>query len=248
MSRTVICSSRDGSQLRDSKCSSPTTPKPETTRPCSMKPCPPASCKDIQLNAGVQLDGEQTLSVQGKELNVYCHAMMSKEPKEYISLLTGPSDNFAEIHPKRLRDPTKCPTNGSHFDACDCEDEDHKMSGGSYFSKLRVDLSAMRIIADDKQFAAVTGLNPPSYGTAGDCYSAQGNCPQGRFSINLQGTGIRLTSKVMWGSTGQAYSQIIYRFPDRRRIIGKCGGRCGFCSHQNYGGLMIELSEDGDGG
>ena len=46
----------------------------------------------------------------------------------------------------RLRDPRKCPTNGSHFDACDCEDEDHKMSGGSYFSKLRVDLSAMRII------------------------------------------------------------------------------------------------------
>ena len=36
---------------------------------------------------------------------------------------------------------------------------------------------------------------------------------QGRFSINLQDTGIKLTSKVMWGSTGQAYSQIIYRYP-----------------------------------
>ena len=35
---------------------------------------------------------------------------------------------------------------------------------------------------------------------------------QGRFSINLKGTGIRLTSKVMWGSTGKAYSQIIYRY------------------------------------
>ena len=36
---------------------------------------------------------------------------------------------------------------------------------------------------------------------------------QGRFSINLRDTGIKLTSKVMWGSTGQAYSQIIYRYP-----------------------------------
>ena len=46
----------------------------------------------------------------------------------------------------RLRDPRKCPANGSHIDACDCEDEDFKLSGGSYFFKLRVDLSAMKII------------------------------------------------------------------------------------------------------
>nr|XP_058944082.1 A disintegrin and metalloproteinase with thrombospondin motifs 9-like isoform X2 [Pocillopora verrucosa] len=249
-SRTVICLSRDGSPVRDSNCLSPTTPKPETTRSCSMKACPPASCKDLQLNAGLQVDGEQTLTVQGKELQVYCHAMMSKEPKEYITLKTGHSDNFAEIYPKRLRDPRKCPANGSHIDACDCEDEDFKLSGGSYFYKLRVDLSAMKIISEDKQFAVKRGLNPPSYGTAGDCYSAQGNCPQGRFSINLKGTGIRLTSKVMWGSTGQAYSQIIYRYREAEglRVRGKCGGRCGTCSHEEYGGLTIELSEDGDGG
>lgn len=215
-----------------------------------MKACPPASCKDLQLNAGLQVDGEQTLTVQGKELQVYCHAMMSKEPKEYITLKTGHSDNFAEIYPKRLRDPRKCPENGSHIDACDCEDEDFKLSGGSYFYKLRVDLSAMKIISEDKQFAVKRGLNPPSYGTAGDCYSAQGNCPQGRFSINLKDTGIRLTSKVMWGSTGKAYSQIIYRYREAEglRVRGKCGGRCGTCSHEEYGGLTIELSEDGDGG
>lgn len=35
-------------------------------------------------------------------------------------------------------------------------------------------------LAEDKQFAVKRGLNPPSYGTAGDCYSAQGNCPQVR--------------------------------------------------------------------
>lgn len=31
---------------------------------------PPASCKDLQLNAGLQVDGEQTLTVLGKELQV----------------------------------------------------------------------------------------------------------------------------------------------------------------------------------
>ena len=46
----------------------------------------------------------------------------------------------------RLRNSRKCPANGSHFDECDCEDEDYKLSGASYFSKLRIDLSAMRII------------------------------------------------------------------------------------------------------
>ena len=32
---------------------------------------------------------------------VYCHAMMSQEPKEYITLRTGPANNFAEIYAKR---------------------------------------------------------------------------------------------------------------------------------------------------
>jgi len=100
--------------------------------------------------------------------------------------------------------------------------------------------------AEDKQFAVTRGLNPPPYGTAGDCYSAQGKCPQGRFSINLQDTGIKLTSKVMWGSTGQAYSQIIYRYPEGLKVIGKCGGRCGVCSPESNVGLQIEMVKEDD--
>jgi len=209
-----------------------------------MKPCPPKTCKEVQLIGGLQDDGEHILMVQGKELKVYCHAMMSDEPKEYITLKTGPAENFAEIYPKRLRNAWACPSNGSHVEECDCEDEDYKLSGGSYFTKVRLDLSAMRIIAEDKQFASTRGLNPPPYGTAGDCYSAQGNCPQGRFSINLKETGVRLTPKVMWGSTGQAYSQIIYRYPGGLQVIGKCGGRCGTCSPEAEVGLRVELEED----
>ncbi|KAJ7351111.1 A disintegrin and metalloproteinase with thrombospondin motif 9 [Desmophyllum pertusum] len=244
MKRAVKCFARNGTFLDDSYCTSPISSKPDHTRLCHMKACPPTSCKDIQSTIGVQTDGEQALFVQGKELQVYCHAMMSEKPKEYITLKTGPSDNFAEIYPKRLRNPRGCPANGSHFDECDCEDEDYKLSGGSYFSKLRIDLSTMKIIQEDKQFASTRGLNPPSYGTAGDCYSAQGKCPQGRFSINLQDTGIKLTSKVMWGSTGQGYSQIIYRYPEGLKVIGKCGGRCGICSPEADVGLKVEMVEE----
>ena len=52
----------------------------------------------------------------------------------------------------RLRDPHKCPANGSHFGQCDCEQEDYKLSGGSYFSKLRIDLTTMKIIGTFKHF------------------------------------------------------------------------------------------------
>lgn len=47
----------------------------------------------------------------------------------------------------RLRNAWECPSNGSHFEECNCEDEDNRMSGGSYFSKVRLDLSSMRIIS-----------------------------------------------------------------------------------------------------
>lgn len=244
MRRLVKCFARNGSYVDDSSCTTPTSRKPEDTRACQMKPCPPKTCKDIQLISGLQNDGEQSLNIQGRELQVYCHAMMSQEPKEYITLRTGPANNFAEIYPKRLRNAWQCPGNGSHVEECDCEDEDYQQSGASYYSKIRIDLSAMKIIPEDKEFASTRGLNPPAYGTAGDCYSAQGRCPQGRFSINLKETGIRLTSKVMWGSTGQAYSQIIYRYPEGQQVIGKCGGRCGICRPENDVGLKIELVED----
>lgn len=39
------------------------------------------------------------------------------------------------------------------------------------------------------------------FGEAGDCYS-RANCPQGRFSINLTGTGLRVSMKTVWKSHG----------------------------------------------
>lgn len=35
------------------------------------------------------------------------------------------------------------------------------------------------------------------YGKAGDCYSLT-ECPQGRFSIDLRGTALGLSSEIIW--------------------------------------------------
>jgi hypothetical protein len=38
---------------------------------------------------------------------------------------------------------------------------------------------------------------------------------QGRFSINLQGTGLELSPEVKWRTAGRSPSQLIYRYPVR---------------------------------
>lgn len=48
------------------------------------------------------------------------------------------------------------------------------------------------------------------YGEAGDCYSTA-NCPQGRFSINLQGTGLRVSPHTSWAGHGHRSSLWINR-------------------------------------
>ena len=48
------------------------------------------------------------------------------------------------------------------------------------------------------------------YGEAGDCYSTV-NCPQGRFSINLIGTGLRVSPYTGWVGQGNQPSLWLQR-------------------------------------
>jgi hypothetical protein len=57
------------------------------------------------------------------------------------------------------------------------------------------------------------------YGEAGDCYSTA-NCPQGRFSINLQETGLRVSPHTSWAGHGHRASLWINRL-DVIEIIAK---------------------------
>ncbi|EDO44376.1 predicted protein, partial [Nematostella vectensis] len=212
--------------------------RPVIRRVCQLIECTPRTCREIQLTSGLQADGEHVLQVQGKLLKIYCHGMTTDDPKEYISLKTGSKDNFAEVYTKKLLDPNQCPSNGKHVDSCACYSQDYIDSGSSYFTKLRIDIVKMKIIPDDFQFASTRGLKPPPYATAGDCYSRK-RCPQGRFSINLEGTGIELSPDVRWRSTGRSFTQLIYRYPEGKRVIAKCGGRCGMCSPATGIGLQV---------
>ena len=97
------------------------------------------------------------------------------------------------------------------------------------------------------------------YGEAGDCYSLA-NCPQGKFSINLTGTGLRVADHSSWIGVGNKPSvwlqriqvkyeptyninveNLIIHLQDNQIIYGKCGGYCGTCEPEHYKGLKLDV-------
>ena len=63
----------------------------------------------------------------------------------------------------------------------------------------------------DFSFArSIRGHHMVGYGEAGDCYSTA-NCPQGRFSINLLGTALRVSPHTSWAGHGNRPSLWINR-------------------------------------
>ncbi|GLD70061.1 A disintegrin and metalloproteinase with thrombospondin motifs 20 isoform X1, partial [Lates japonicus] len=81
---------------------------------------------------------------------------------------------------------------------------------------------------------------PVPFATAGDCYSAA-KCPQGQFSINLIGTGLKVAEATKWTSQGNYVSVKVHRSEDGTRIYGRCGGFCGKCIPQAHNGLLLEV-------
>lgn len=48
------------------------------------------------------------------------------------------------------------------------------------------------------------------FGTAGDCYSMS-DCPQGQFSIDLRGTGLKVVDDLDWHDHGHRTSSHVER-------------------------------------
>lgn len=71
----------------------------------------------------------------------------------------------------------------------------------------------MSLSENDYTFSWTKGAKRVKYGMAGDCYSRE-HCPQGRFSINLSGTQLKLSPDVTWAGTPGASMEIdnIVRF------------------------------------
>uniref|UniRef100_A0A8B9J3B1 ADAM metallopeptidase with thrombospondin type 1 motif 9 n=1 Tax=Amazona collaria TaxID=241587 RepID=A0A8B9J3B1_9PSIT len=215
--------------------------KPEERRTChNIHDCKSADfCKDIKNLKGVIEDGEYFLQVKGKTLKVYCSGMQTDSPKEYVTLVNGDAENFSEVYGYRLHNPTECPYNGSRREDCQCR-KDYTAAGFSTFSKVRLDLNTMQIITTDLQFARTHDGRPVPYATAGDCYSAA-KCPQGRFSIDLYGTGLSLTGTAKWLSQGNYAVSEIQKSPDGTKVVGKCGGYCGKCTPSSGTGLDVQV-------
>uniref|UniRef100_A0A672UQ41 ADAM metallopeptidase with thrombospondin type 1 motif 9 n=1 Tax=Strigops habroptila TaxID=2489341 RepID=A0A672UQ41_STRHB len=215
--------------------------KPEERRTChNVHDCKSAGfCKDIKNLKGVIEDGEYFLQVKGKTLKVYCSGMQTDSPKEYVTLVNGDEENFSEVYGYRLHNPTECPYNGSRREDCQCR-KDYTAAGFSTFSKVRLDLNTMQIITTDLQFARTHDGRPVPYATAGDCYSAA-KCPQGRFSIDLYGTGLSLTGTAKWLSQGNYAVSEIQKSPDGTKVVGKCGGYCGKCTPSSGTGLDVQV-------
>ncbi|XP_053508704.1 A disintegrin and metalloproteinase with thrombospondin motifs 9 [Ictalurus furcatus] len=237
MERMVQCYSEEG-ELSD-ECDS--SSKPETRRSCSNPDCIlPFSCRDVQMQNGVVSDGEQLLSVQGKARNIYCSEMHTESPKEYITLTTGEGENFSEVFAYRLMDPTQCPSNLIHREECQCR-RDYTAAGLSTFTRVRLDLSKMTVITTDWKYSYTREGHKVPFATAGDCYSAA-RCPQGRFRLNLSGTGFQVAENTQWISQGNYAVADIHKSQDGSRVTGMCGGYCGKCTPSSSSGLLIQVS------
>ncbi|XP_006779208.1 PREDICTED: A disintegrin and metalloproteinase with thrombospondin motifs 9 [Myotis davidii] len=215
--------------------------KPEERKTChNIYNCElPQSCREVKHLSGATEDGEYFLTVQGKLLKIFCAGMQSDHPKEYLTLVRGDAENFSEVYGHRLHNPTECPYNGSRREDCQCR-KDYTAAGFSSFQKIRIDLASMQIITTDLQFARTSEGHPVPFATAGDCYSAA-KCPQGRFSINLYGTGLSLTESARWISQGNYAVSNIKKSPDGTRVVGTCGGYCGKCTPSSGTGLEVQI-------
>uniref|UniRef100_A0A673ZNE9 ADAM metallopeptidase with thrombospondin type 1 motif 20 n=1 Tax=Salmo trutta TaxID=8032 RepID=A0A673ZNE9_SALTR len=215
-------------------------------RPESRAACRERECESLQYyflmytkmvkKLKISMDGEFYLKVKSRILQVciFCAEMQTHFPKEYITLRSGQTDNYSEVYGYRLLNPFECPYNGSRRQDCDCRN-DYSAAGYTLFNKVRLDISSLRIMTTDLRFSQTLLGRPVPFATAGDCYSAA-KCPQGQFSINLIGTGLKVAEATKWTSQGNYVS-----VKDGARIYGRCGGFCGKCIPQPHNGLLVQV-------
>uniref|UniRef100_A0A4W5Q4S7 ADAM metallopeptidase with thrombospondin type 1 motif 20 n=1 Tax=Hucho hucho TaxID=62062 RepID=A0A4W5Q4S7_9TELE len=214
--------------------------RPESQATCRERECQlVTSCREVQMIQGVRMDGEYYLKVKSRILQIYCAEMQTDFPKEYVTLRSGQTDNYSEVYGYRLLNPFECPYNDTRRQDCDCRN-DYSAAGYTLFHKVRLDVSSLRIMTTDLKFSQTLLGRPVPFATAGDCYSAA-KCPQGQFSINLIGTGLKVAEATKWTSQGNYVSVKVHRSEDGARIYGRCGGFCGKCIPQPHNGLLVHV-------
>ncbi|TSK13404.1 A disintegrin and metalloproteinase with thrombospondin motifs 20 [Bagarius yarrelli] len=236
MQRTVECLTDKNLPSKNCSLSS----RPHSQAACRLRHCElPSNCKELQMAEGIRKDGEHRLRVKSKVLQIYCAEMQTNFPKEYVTLRSSHTDNYSEMYGYRLINPFECPHNGSRRQDCACKN-DYRAVGYTLFYRVRLDISTMRIITTDIQFSKTLLGQPVPFGSAGDCYSAA-RCPQGQFSINLTGTGLKVSELTKWVPQGNYVAIKVHRSEDGTRIYGRCGGFCGKCLPHPHTGLHVQV-------
>ncbi|XP_057647833.1 A disintegrin and metalloproteinase with thrombospondin motifs 20 [Chionomys nivalis] len=235
MERRVECRTENG--WPSDLCLKPL--KPDAQKKCYANDCKLfATCKEIQVTKNITKDGDYDLNIRGRTVKIHCSGMQLENPKEYLPLVKG-EENFSEVYGLRLQNPYECPFNGSRRQDCACKN-DYPPAGYTAFSKVRVDLASMQIKTTDLLFSKTLFGKAVPFATAGDCYSAA-RCPQGQFSINLAGTGMKISNTAKWLAQGRYASVIIHRSQDGTKVYGRCGGFCGKCVPHTATGLPIQV-------
>ncbi|XP_022787798.1 A disintegrin and metalloproteinase with thrombospondin motifs 9-like isoform X2 [Stylophora pistillata] len=159
--------------------------------------------------------------------------MSSNTPQEFITLESGTENNFANVYAQMLQNGGDC--SGA------VQSTLYRNRGTTYFSKVRLDITTMKILSNVFTFAQTQGGKDIPYGEAGDCYSENpGDCRKGQFKVDLNGTGLRVGDDVNWEASG--YPSILtmqdyQKSPDGAVVSAKCGGWCGSCKPS--GGFII---------
>ncbi|CAJ0579573.1 unnamed protein product, partial [Mesorhabditis spiculigera] len=238
--RKVRCQGRMGERGTKEQCEA-FARKPNRTQSCFNRNCLPATCQEIKASMKTThaIDSEYAILLDGYQIRVHCHMMNETVPRAYISV--DPATNFAEVYGRRLVFPHTCPHGGQRNDSCECSAEGAAGAGLTRFRKLRLDLMNRRININDFTFADTIHGQPVPYATAGDCYSMR-DCPQGKFSVDLRGTGLRIADDLQWEDRGHRTSSKVSRKENNVLVEGKCGGYCGKCAPDRYKGLVFDVA------
>ena len=177
----------------------------------------PASCADVQRMYNTFSDGEYCLSIAASSRTVgariYCHDMSSCSPREYLTLPSGPDNNYSQTYKN-----TVCTT------------------GLVKYHKIGVNLDNMTLKSWDWTFTSQSGMNSaadpcdsiPLFGRAFSC----GSHPPGAAKIDLTDTGFYMEDTLQWRLVG--YQATTYSHArTAQTFYGECTGNCGGCVPQD---------------
>ncbi|XP_074645934.1 uncharacterized protein LOC141902192 [Tubulanus polymorphus] len=179
----------------------------------------PVSCTDVLIR-GDTTDKTYDLypikSAYKRKFRIFCHAMMSLTPREYLPLPAGRKNNFSEAKKSGIYRVWK--------DWCYIK-----------FWRVRISIWNYIVIKTDYRFASVNcnPTNKVKYGEAKAC--ARYNSGMGAARIDLTQTGFKIAHGVTWKKYGYGrWNMVGPTFTANRQIMNiKCRAQCGGCNNNN---------------